>query len=148
MTQNLSDREVDCWERYLVSFSIHLILQQVTLGVRAYPGSAINTFESRLNIKRVGLIICNSTSLSGLMILNVRHKSLTLLRTPISSINWRPNIRQPGEPEFGYKTGLKNCEIKLSTAERAVVEFKTKNNIVSTGGVDKPLLSRATSGRT
>jgi succinoglycan biosynthesis transport protein ExoP len=37
---------------------------------------------------------------------------------------------------------IKELRDQVSAAERAVVEFKTKNNIVSIGGIDKPLLGQ------
>src|ERR1035437_2111642 len=37
---------------------------------------------------------------------------------------------------------IKELRDQVSAAEQAVVEFKTKNNIVSTGGTDKPLLGQ------
>ena len=37
---------------------------------------------------------------------------------------------------------IKELRDQVSNAERAVVEFKTKYNIVSTGGSDKPLLNQ------
>jgi len=37
---------------------------------------------------------------------------------------------------------IKELRDQVSAAERAVVEFKTKNNIVSTGGTDRPLLGQ------
>jgi succinoglycan biosynthesis transport protein ExoP len=37
---------------------------------------------------------------------------------------------------------IKELRDQVSISERAVVEFKTKNNIVSTGGIDRPLLGQ------
>ena len=60
----------------------------------------------------------------------------------ILSISWRLSTTQPDGRALGCKIELRSCEIKFPLPNEPWWILKRKNNIVSTGGTDKPLLSQ------
>ncbi len=102
---------------------------------------AINNFKSRLSIQRVGLSY----------VINIGFRSYDPERAAqIANAVADAYIVDQLEAKYHatrragawLQDRIKELRDQVSTAERAVVDFKAKNNIVSTGGTDKPLLSQ------
>ena len=58
------------------------------------------------------------------------------MRSPmlILMINSKPSISQPGAPGSRLQDRLRELREQASTAERAVVSFKNKNEMIDAGG--------------
>ncbi len=114
--------------------------QQVTSEAELTQ-EAINTFESRLNIGRVGLSYVISIAFRSY---DPERAAQIANAVADAYIVDRLDAKYQATRRAGawLQDRIKELRDQLSTAERAVVEFKTKNNIVSTGGVDRPLLSQ------
>ena len=61
-------------------------------------------------------------------------KSLTRSLMPTCLIRLRQSIRRPAKQRNGCRTSLKDLQDEAGAAERAVIAYKQKNNIVDTGG--------------
>jgi succinoglycan biosynthesis transport protein ExoP len=102
---------------------------------------AINNFKGRLSVQRVGLSY----------VINIGFRSFDPERAAqIANAVADAYIVDQLEAKYHatrragawLQDRIKELRDQVSSAERAVVDFKAKNNIVSTGGSDRPLLSQ------
>src|SRR5664280_1451786 len=102
---------------------------------------AVNAFQDRLNVKRVGLsyvIQINFRSYDPEHAAQIANAIADAYIVDQLEAKYQATRRA----SVWLQDRIKELREQVSTAERAVVEFKTKNNIVSTGGADKPLLGQ------
>lgn len=100
---------------------------------------AVATFANRLTVKRIGLsyiIQISFTSLDPQRAADIANEVARAYVTDQLQAKFE-ETEQTGE---WARDRLSELRDQASTAERAVVEFKAKNNIVSTGGPDKRLV--------
>ena len=88
-------------------------------------------FQDGLTAQRVGLSYVIEIAFRSLNP-SVPRRSPMRLRTHTSSISWRPNTRPHKRASVWLQDRIRELRDQASAAERAVVEFKTKNNIVTT----------------
>jgi succinoglycan biosynthesis transport protein ExoP len=102
---------------------------------------AIGAFEDRLSIKRVGLSYVIEI---GFQSYNPEHAAQIANAVADAYIVDQLEAKYEATRRAGVwlQDRIKELRDQVGAAERAVVEFKTKNNIVSTGGMDKPLLGQ------
>ena len=102
---------------------------------------AINAFKSRLNIKRIGLTYIINIDFRSY---NPERASQIANEVADAYIVDQLEAKYQATRRAGVwlQARIKELRDQVSNAEQAVVEFKTKNNIVSTGGIDRPLLSQ------
>jgi polysaccharide biosynthesis transport protein len=102
---------------------------------------AIAAFKDRLSIKRVGI-----SYVIGIGFESNNPDHAAKIANEIADAYIVDQLEAKYEATRRASTWLqdriKELRDQVSAAERAVVEFKTKNNIVSTGGTDKPLLGQ------
>src|SRR5689334_17730503 len=101
--------------------------------------SAVNTFASRLSIKRIGLtyvIQIGFRSYNPDRAAEVANAVVDAYITDQLEAKYTATRRASA----WLQDRIKELRDQVSVAEQAVVNFKTQNNIVSTGGVDKRLL--------
>ncbi len=101
--------------------------------------SAVGTLQSRLNVKRLGLTY----------VIQIEYRSYDAAKSAqIANAVADAYIVDQLEAKYQatrrasvwLQDRIKELRDQVSTAERAVVEFKTKNNIVSTGGAERRLV--------
>jgi polysaccharide biosynthesis transport protein len=101
--------------------------------------SAISTFQSRLDVKRIGLtyvIQINFRSYDAERAGQIANAVADAYVTDQLEAKYQATRRA----SVWLQDRIKELRDQVSAAERAVVDFKTQNNIVSTGGSDKRLL--------
>jgi succinoglycan biosynthesis transport protein ExoP len=101
--------------------------------------SAIRSFQSRLAIKRIGLsyvIQISFWSYSPERAAQIANAVADAYITDQLEAKYQATRRA----SVWLQDRIRELRDQVSTAERAVVDFKTQNNIVSTGGPDKRLL--------
>jgi polysaccharide biosynthesis transport protein len=101
----------------------------------------MNAFQSQLSVNRIGLTY----------VIQISFRSYSAERAA-QIANAVADAYMADQLEAKYQATrragawlqdrIKELRAQVSEAERAVVDFKTQNNIVSTGGVDKPLLGQ------
>ena len=101
--------------------------------------SAVNAFENRLSIKRVGLTYIIQISFRSY---NAEHAAEIVNAVADAYIvdQLEAKYQATRRASAWLQDRIKELRDQVSTSERAVVDFTTKNNIVSTGGPDKRLL--------
>jgi succinoglycan biosynthesis transport protein ExoP len=100
---------------------------------------AIRAFQDRLSIKRVGLsyvIQIGFRSFDGQRSAEIANAVADAYIVDQLEAKYQATRRA----SVWLQDRIKELRDQVSTAERAVVEFKTKHNIVSTGGSDKRLI--------
>ena len=107
----------------------------------------MSAFQSRLSIKRIGLtyvIQINFRSYNPERAAQIANAVADAYIVDQLEAKYQATRRASA----WLQDRIKELRDQVSTAERAVVDFKTKNNIVSTGGTDKRALKPATGSRT
>lgn len=101
--------------------------------------SAVNAFESKLSIKRIGLTYVIQI---GFQSFNPERASQIANAVADAYIvdQLEAKYQATRRASTWLQDRIKELRDQVATAERAVVDFKTKNNIVSTGGPDKRLV--------
>jgi succinoglycan biosynthesis transport protein ExoP len=102
---------------------------------------AIRAFQDRLSVKRVGLSYVIQI---GFRSYDPEHAAQITNAVADAYIadQLEAKYQATRRASVWLQDRIKELRDQVSTAERAVVEFKTKNNIVSTGNADKPLLGQ------
>ncbi len=100
---------------------------------------AVNAFESKLGIKRIGLTYVIQISFRSY---NPERAAAIANAVADAYIVDQLEAKYQATRRAGawLQDRIKELRDQVANAERAVVEFKTKNNIVSTGGLDKRLV--------
>lgn len=102
---------------------------------------AIRVFQDQLSVKRIGLtyvIQINFRSYNAERAAQVANAVADAYIVDQLEAKYQATRRA----SVWLQDRIKELRDQVSNAERAVVEFKAKNNIVSTGGTDKPLLGQ------
>ena len=101
--------------------------------------SAVRAFQDRLSIKRIGLTYIIQISFRSY---NAEHAAEIANAVADAYIvdQLEAKYQATRRASAWLQDRIKELRDQVSTAERAVVDFKTKNEIVSTGGPDKRLL--------
>ena len=102
---------------------------------------AINSFKSRLEINRIGLSYVIDISFQAYDSEKAAQVANAVADAYIVD-QLEAKYQATRRASAWLQDRIKELRDQASGAERAVVEFKIKNNIVNTGGVDKPLLSQ------
>ena len=102
---------------------------------------AIEAFQDRLNVKRVGLSYVIQI---GFRSYDPEHAAQIANAVADAYIvdQLEAKYQATRRASVWLQDRIKELRDQVSDAERAVVEFKTKNNIVSTGDTARPLLSQ------
>ena len=102
---------------------------------------AIRAFQDRLSINRVGMSYVIQIRFQSY---NAEHAAKIANEVAEAYIvdQLEAKYQATKRASVWLQDRIKELRDQVSAAERAVVEFKTKNNIVSTGGTDKPLLGQ------
>src|SRR5665647_887056 len=102
---------------------------------------AILAFQDRLSVKRVGLSYVIQI---GFQSYDPEHAAQIANAVADAYIvdQLEAKYQATKRASVWLQDRIKELRDQVSAAERAVVEFKTKNDIVSTGGTDKPLLGQ------
>ena len=100
---------------------------------------AVNAFESKLSIKRIGLTYIIQI---GFQSYNPERSAQIANAVADAYIvdQLEAKYQATRRASAWLQDRIKELRDQVSAAEQAVVEFKTKNNIVSTGGPDKRLV--------
>lgn len=101
--------------------------------------SAIRSFESRLAIKRIGLSYVIQISFWSYSPERAAQIANAVADAYIND-QLEAKYQATRRASVWLQDRIRELRDQVSTAERAVVDFKTQNNIVSTGGPDKRLL--------
>jgi succinoglycan biosynthesis transport protein ExoP len=103
--------------------------------------SAMGTFQGRLSVSRIGLTYVIQISFWSY---NPEHAAEIVNAVADAYIvdQLEAKYQATRRASTWLQDRIKELREQVSTAERAVVEFKTTNNIVSTGGTDRPLLGQ------
>ena len=102
---------------------------------------AIRTFQDLLSVKRIGLSYVIQIGFRS----SSPEKSAQIANAVADAYivdQLEAKYQATRRAGAWLQDRIKELREQVSAAERAVVEFKTKNNIVSTGGTDKPLLNQ------
>ena len=102
---------------------------------------AMDAFKSRLTVKRIGLtyvIEINFRSFSAARAAEITNAIADAYIEDSLEAKYQATRRASA----WLQDRIKELRDQVSGAERAVVSFKTQNNIVSTGGSDRPLLGQ------
>ena len=102
---------------------------------------AIEAFQDRLNVKRIGLSYVIQI---GFRSYDPEHAAqiANALADAYIVDQLEAKYQATRRASVWLQDRIKELRDQVSIAERAVVEFKIKNNIVSTGSADKPLLGQ------
>ena len=108
---------------------------------------AMGAFQSRLSVKRIGLTYVIQI---GFRSFNAERAAQITNAVADAYIvdQLEAKYQATRRASVWLQDRIKELRDQVSTAERAVVEFKTKNNIVSTGGIDRRLLGQQQVSRT
>ena len=100
---------------------------------------AVHAFQDRLSIKRIGLTYIIQISFRSY---NAEHAAEIANAVADAYIvdQLEAKYQATRRASAWLQDRIKELRDQVSTAERAVVDFKTRNDIVSTGGPDKRLL--------
>ena len=101
--------------------------------------SAIRTFQDRLTIKRIGLSYVIQISFWAYSAERAAEIANAVADAYITD-QLEAKYQATRRASVWLQDRIKELRDQVSTAERAVVDFRTQNNIVSTGGADKRLL--------
>lgn len=101
--------------------------------------SAIRSFQSRLTIKRVGLSYVIQISFWAYSAERAAQIANAVADAYIAD-QLEAKYQATRRASVWLQDRIRELRDQVSAAERAVVDFKTQNNIVSTGGPDKRLL--------
>ena len=101
--------------------------------------NAMRAFQSRLTVKRIGLTYVIQISFRSY---DPEHAAQIANAVADAYIvdQLEAKYQATRRASVWLQDRIKELRDQVSVAERAVVEFKTKNNIVSTGGSDKRLI--------
>jgi succinoglycan biosynthesis transport protein ExoP len=102
---------------------------------------AISAFQDRLSIKRVGLSYVIQIGFQSYDPENAAQIANAVADAYIVD-QLEAKYQATRRASSWLQDRIKELRDQVSNAERAVVEFKQKNNIVSTGGTDRPLLGQ------
>jgi polysaccharide biosynthesis transport protein len=102
---------------------------------------AAEAFASRLSVKRIGLSYIIDI---GFQSHDPQHAADIANAVADAYITDQLNAKYDATRRAGtwLQDRLRDLRDQAATAQRAVVQFKTKNNIVSTGGSDRPLVDQ------
>ncbi len=100
---------------------------------------AVNAFESKLGIKRIGLTYVIQISFRSYNPERAAEIANAVADAYIVD-QLEAKYQATRRASAWLQDRIKELRDQVASAERAVVEFKTKYNIVSTGGVDKRLV--------
>jgi succinoglycan biosynthesis transport protein ExoP len=103
--------------------------------------SAVRAFQDRLTVKRIGLTYVIQISFRSY---DAEHAAQIANAVADAYIvdQLESKYQATRRASVWLQDRIKELRDQVSIAERAVVEFKTKNNIVSTGGSDKRLIGQ------
>ena len=103
--------------------------------------NAVRTFQNRLTVKRIGLTYVIQISFRSY---DAEHSAQIANAVADAYIvdQLESKYQATRRASVWLQDRIKELRDQVSIAERAVVEFKTKNNIVSTGGSDKRLIGQ------
>lgn len=103
--------------------------------------SAMGAFQSRLTVNRIGLTYVIAIGFRSYNAARAAEIANAVADAYIvDQLDAKYNATR--RASSWLQDRIKELRDQVSSAERAVVQFKTKNNIVSTGGTDKPLLGQ------
>ena len=102
---------------------------------------AVHAFQDRLSVKRVGLSYVIQIGFQSYDPERAAQIANAIADAYIVD-QLEAKYQATRRASVWLQDRIKELRDQVSTAERAVVEFKTKNNIISTGSADKPLLSQ------
>jgi succinoglycan biosynthesis transport protein ExoP len=102
---------------------------------------AVRAFQERLSVRRAGLSYVIQISFQSY---DPEHAAQIVNAIADAYIVDQLEAKYEATKRAGVwlQERIKELRDQVSAAERAVVEFKAKNDIVSTGGTDKPLLNQ------
>lgn len=132
----------------LIGSVTNLIFGFITPSTPAAPPSeyelsrrAMDAFRSRLQVSRVGLTYVISISFQSF---NAERAAEIVNAVADAYIvdQLDAKYKATRRASSWLQDRIKELRDQVSTAERAVVDFKASNNIVNTGSIDKPLLGQ------
>ena len=101
----------------------------------------MSAFQSRLRVRRIGLTYVIEISFDSYSAENAARIANAVADSYIVD-QLESKYEATRRASSWLQDRIKELRDQVSSAERAVVAFKANNNIVSTGGADKPLLGQ------